>query len=262
MLHPMPIVQYVNVFGSHTPWYGICVGIGLLAIGMWMLRSFRVLKMNGMQQNEILIGFPFAMITGLVFAFAFDAIFTGDWRTWMSPGKRQFGFTFTGWLLGVAIFLAAYGGFTSVGRRFLLSFFAPSFAIAQGFGRIGCFLGGCCYGCNCNWGVQYPPGSLPYEHMGAVMLFPVQMIEAVALFLLFGICAKLPFGKRGGVYFVGVGILRFVLEFFRADARGSLFGLSVLSPQQMLSFLFAFMGIYFLLPKRKRYVQNVVLHNK
>ena len=24
--------------------------------------------------------------------------------------------------------------------------FAPSIAIAQGFGRIGCFLAGCCYG--------------------------------------------------------------------------------------------------------------------
>ena len=258
----MPIVQYVNVFGSHTPWYGICVGIGLLAIGMWMLRSFEVLKMNGAQQNEVLVGFPFAMITGLVFALAIDAMFTGDWRTWMSSGTRQFGFTFTGWLLGVAIFLAMYGGFTSLGHRFFLNFFMPSFALAQGFGRIGCFLGGCCYGCNCSWGVQYPPGSLPYEHMGAVMLFPVQLVEAAALFSLFIICIKQPFEKRGGVYFVGVGILRFVLEFFRADVRGSFFGLSVISPQQILSCLFAFVGIWFLLSQRKQHVQNVVLHHK
>ena len=216
----MPIRQYVSLLGTTFPFYGICVGVALLAIGIWIIYNFKKFKMDGDLQNEILYGFPFMVLTGLFFAFALDALFTGEWRTWASPDVRRFGFTFTGWLLGVVIFLAVYGGFTLLGRRFLLNFFAPSFALAQGFGRIGCFLGGCCYGCVCDWGVHYPPGSMPYEHMGAVTLFPVQLIEASALFVLFAVCIRSPFSRRGGVYLVGVGILRFVLEFFRADARG------------------------------------------
>ena len=39
---------------------------------------------------------------------------------------------------------------------------APSVALAQGFGRIGCFLAGCCYGRETNafWGITFPEGSL------------------------------------------------------------------------------------------------------
>mgnify|MGYP000131549832 CR=1 FL=1 len=38
---------------------------------------------------------------------------------------------------------------------------APSIAVAQGFGRIGCFLAGCCYGrpTDTFWGVTFPEGS-------------------------------------------------------------------------------------------------------
>ena len=247
----MLIVKYVNLFATHTPWYGICVGIGLLSIGVWMLHLFKHLKLSGDRQNEILCGFPFMVITGVVFAFLLDALFTGDWKTWTLSGERRFGLTFTGWLLGAVAFVAIYGGFTSFTRRFLYDMLFPAFAMAQGFGRIGCFLGGCCYGRACSWGVQYPPGSLPYKQMGPVPLFPVQLIEALLLFILFFLCVRRPFEGRGGFYLIGVGVLRFIMEFFRADARGSVLGLTVISPQQMMSCVFVVIGVALLLPEWK-----------
>jgi phosphatidylglycerol---prolipoprotein diacylglyceryl transferase len=41
---------------------------------------------------------------------------------------------------------------------------APSLALAQGLGRIGCFLNGCCFGglCELPWSVTFPPDSPPY----------------------------------------------------------------------------------------------------
>ena len=244
----MPLVKYVNLFATHTPWYGLCVGIGLLSIGVWMLHLFKRLKLSGDRQNEVLCGFPFLVITGIVFAVLLDALFTGDWKTWTSSGERRFGLTFTGWLLGAVVFVAIYGGFTSFTRRFLYDLLFPAFAVAQGFGRIGCFLGGCCYGRACRWGVHYPPGSLPYAQMGDVALFPVQLVEAFLLFTLFVLCVRRPFEGRGGFYLIGVGVLRFVMEFLRADVRGSFLGLSVISPQQVMSCLFVVIGAVLLWP--------------
>jgi phosphatidylglycerol---prolipoprotein diacylglyceryl transferase len=41
---------------------------------------------------------------------------------------------------------------------------APSLALAQGIGRIGCLMNGCCYGAICDqpWALTFPPKSPPY----------------------------------------------------------------------------------------------------
>ena len=248
----MPIHQHVCFFGTTIPWYGICVGISLLVVGFWMIRNFKIYSMNIGQQNEILFGFPFMMLTGTAFAFVFDAAFTGDWRTWTDPIIRRVGFTFAGWLFGVVLFVFVFGGFTSFGRMFLLNMFLPVFAIAQGIGRVGCFLGGCCYGKVCSWGVKYPSGSFPFEKIGEVRVFHVQLVEASLLICLFGICLKVPFRHRAAVYLIGIGVLRFVLEYFRGDDRGSMFGVMCLSPQQILSILFLFIGLAVLVQGMKK----------
>ena len=247
----MPIVQHANIFGTYAPYYGVCVGIGLLSIGMWMLYSFKKLKLTEREQNQVLCAFPFMMFFGVLVALLIDSFFTGDWRTWTSSGERRFGLTFTGWLFGVLVFIAVYGFFTSFTRRYLCDMLLPAFALAQGFGRIGCFLGGCCYGFPCRWGISYPPGSLPYERMGPVALFPVQLVESFALFALFFFCIRRNFHGRGVIYLLGVGLIRFVLEFFRADIRGSVFALNVISPQQMMSCFFMVVGISILLYSRR-----------
>lgn len=69
----MPIRQYVTFFGTHTPWFGICAGIALLAIGIWMIVSFRTLGIEERRQNEILFGFPFMVLFGILTAFVLDA---------------------------------------------------------------------------------------------------------------------------------------------------------------------------------------------
>ena len=150
----MPIRQYVSLLGTTFPYYGICVGVALLAIGIWIIYNFKKFKMDGDLQNEILYGFPFMVLTGLFFAFALDALFTGEWRTWTGNEERRVGFTFTGWLFGAVLFIFMFGGFTSCGRMFLLNMFLPVFALAQGIGRIGCLLGGCCYGKICSCGIK------------------------------------------------------------------------------------------------------------
>ncbi len=239
----MPIHLFDNIFGTQTPFYGLCAGIGLLVIGIRMLIGFREFSMNDKRQNELLFGFPFMVITGVIFAFLLDAAFTGDWRTWMNDDVRRFGFTYTGWLLGVILFLSIYGRYTSFGPRFCLNFFLPSLALSQAIGRIGCFLGGCCYGMPCAWGVHYPPGSAPYANVGDIGVMPIQLFESEALVLLALICLRTEFKYKAIVYLFGVSTIRFICEFFRGDLRGDILGISVLSPQQIMSIIFFFIAI-------------------
>ena len=96
----------------------------------------------------------------------------------------------------------------------VLDFLTPYTALTQAFGRIGCFLNGCCYGkaCNLPWAVQFP--GLP----GAV--HPAQLYEALYDLVLFAFLLarqkKVRFdGEIGLLYFLLYGIGRYAIEFLR-----------------------------------------------
>jgi phosphatidylglycerol:prolipoprotein diacylglycerol transferase len=117
--------------------------------------------------------------------------------------------------------------------------------VGLGFGRMGCLLAGCCFGTvsHGRWALSFPgqsPASeaqwkarlisSPAEH--SLPVHPTQIYESAASFL---IAALLIFGLHGrkrydGQVFVAFVALyafaRFLLEFWRSDDRGGLFGLS------------------------------------
>lgn len=118
---------------------------------------------------------------------------------------------------------------------------APAMMIALFFGRIGCFFNGCCYGAATDGptGVQFP------GHPGPV--HPTQLYEAVvvaAIFALLHWLVRPRARKRGDVFaalLVLYGVARFILEFWRADPRGSL---GPLSTSQLLSIPLIALGIW------------------
>ena len=114
----------------------------------------------------------------------------------------------------------------------------PSVLLAQGFGRIGCFLAGCCYGRETDSliGVVFPSGSLAPAH---VKLIPTQLISSIGCFLIVGILLyflnkKHKDGTIGSLYMIFYSIGRFIIEFFRNDYRGSV---GILSTSQFISIL-------------------------
>ena len=120
----------------------------------------------------------------------------------------------------------------------------PSVALAQGFGRIGCFLAGCCYGMEMDG-----PFSITFTHSAYapnnVPLFPSQLVSSAFDFVhFFVLCAlfkrnKTP-GKIGACYLIFYSIGRFIIEFFRGDLeRGSV---GVLSTSQFISIFVAIAG--------------------
>lgn len=121
--------------------------------------------------------------------------------------------------------------------------FATCIPAGHFFGRIGCFLGGCCYGIPTDgpFGVIFPEGSIPYETYGDTPLHPTQLYEAFYLLILFFIlmfCGK----KRAlPLYLILYGIGRYAIEFLRGDDRGQI-GNIPLSPAQIISLLLIVAG--------------------
>lgn len=130
---------------------------------------------------------------------------------------------------------------------------APSIALAQGFGRIGCFLAGCCYGrpTQSFLGVTFPEGSLA---PAGVKLLPTQLFSSGGDFLI--TAALLIFsrysrheGDVGALYMLLYGVGRFVIEFFRSDNRGSV---GALSTSQFVSVFIVAGSIALFVFNRKR----------
>lgn len=156
----------------------------------------------------------------------------------------RYGFVFYGGLIGAL----ALGWWYA--RRAKFSFwlgadcFAPAIALGHAFGRIGCFLAGCCYGKAAPaWaGVKFThPHCLVPQQLQGVPLYPVQLIESglnFALFLVLHLLLKKSAGyKKYGVvilaYAGGYALIRFTTEFFRGDDRGGV--LLGLSPSQLIA---------------------------
>lgn len=153
------------------------------------------------------------------------------------------GFVFYGGLIG--LLLGAYIYCRAAGADYwaVICRALPAVPLAHGFGRIGCFLTGCCYGRECAaFGVAFAHSEVAPN---GVPLFPVQLIEAVfvlCLSLLLGLMARR--GRPGremlAVYLLSYGTERFILEFFRGDGyRGFLLGLSVSQLIAVCTMLFA-----------------------
>ena len=113
------------------------------------------------------------------------------------------------------------------------------------FGRLGCFFGGCCFGRPTDYaiGVSFPPhspasleqfeqGLLTGKSLPSLPVHPTQLYEAGGCLLIAALLSlwlhprKRFDGQVFCLFLISYAVLRFVLEFFRADDRGGLLSLS------------------------------------
>jgi phosphatidylglycerol:prolipoprotein diacylglycerol transferase len=75
------------------------------------------------------------------------------------------GLTYYGGFLLAFPTLLVYAWKKNLPLRLSMDIIAPCLMVGLAFGRVGCFLNGCCYGAESNvpWAVQYPYGSYAYE---------------------------------------------------------------------------------------------------
>jgi phosphatidylglycerol:prolipoprotein diacylglycerol transferase len=120
--------------------------------------------------------------------------------------------------------------------------FAPGIALGHVVGRFGCLMAGCCFGrpASVPWAITFRnPAALPQGTPLGVPLHPTQLYEAgaealILAFLLVFERRGRPFpGRTFWSYMLLYGISRLIIEVYRGDSRGMVFG--VLSTSQFVS---------------------------
>jgi phosphatidylglycerol:prolipoprotein diacylglycerol transferase len=122
---------------------------------------------------------------------------------------------------------------------------APAVAVGIAFGRIGCFLNGCCYGAVCDvpWAVRFPLDTLPWIRQvdsGLISLtattslpvHPSQLYASIAGFIILGLLlAYTPYRRCKGEVIALLMILysltRWPVEALRGDERAIFAGMTL-----------------------------------
>ena len=230
-----------EIFGFKIPTYGLMTALGYGAAIYYCIKNRKYLGVS----KEVLADILFyiilgALIGGKIFYifFNFDSFCASTLIE-----KIRFGFDFYGGFIGavIALFFCLKNKNISLIKG--MDFFAPALALGHAIGRIGCFLAGCCYGkpTDSFLGVVFNnPDTLVPHHLQHTHLYPTQLFESIANFILFIILAKIyknqkKQGTTALTYIMGYALIRFIIEFFRGDDRGSaLFGLY---PSQIIALI-------------------------
>lgn len=223
--------------------YGFMIAVGILAA--WYVAEYRAKKMK-LAREHIFYLVIWCVIGG--FAGAKILFWITEWKTFLeNPGEllTSEGFVVYGGIIGGILTGWIYCKVKKL--RFLTYFdlMMPSIALAQGFGRIGCFLAGCCYGkeTDSHLSVVFQNSDFAPNH---VALIPTQIYSSILNFLHFFILLyvakhKKAEGEVAACYLIFYSIGRFFLEFFRGDiARGNV---GILSTSQFISIFTGIAGV-------------------
>ena len=249
---------FIEIFGRSIGTYGIMAALGMLASA---LCCYLLLRKKEVDIEDIaMTGLIFAggavigahIVYGItntdkiieLFKNIKDYNFISFCQTLF--GNYMGGMVFYGGLIGGLIALVISDKVSQKYFRGEVMFDAVAVAIPlfHFFGRIGCFLGGCCFGVESHIGFTVHGNTL-YPAVNDVNRLPIQLIESglnlILFFVLLVLYKKKKFPHRMLiVYFYIYPVIRFTDEFFRGDEiRGFLFGLSTSQIISILLFTFA-----------------------
>ena len=255
---------YFTLLGKQISMYTVMATIGILLCGYL---ACKITKKRGYDDNDMLVLLLISAI-GVFFGGHILYGITNINKLYLliihignTPSAKALFYAFAD-IFGGSVFYGGLIGGIIAGyiyikkKKLPLDIFADIATIIiplfHFFGRIGCFLVGCCYGIESSVGFTYEHSLL--ESANHVKRFPIQLVEAgynlCLFFLLYYLFKKNKFkGKLLGLYLIIYPIGRFIFEFFRGDEyRGFLFGLST---SQIISIILLFVGIYIMTKKTK-----------
>ena len=241
-------------------WYGIMYIVGI-AIA-WLLALKRAKKLGTWTKNQI-SDLIFYSAIGLVLGGRIGYVLFYNLPFYSSHIIDIFkiwdgGMSFHGGLLGVVVSLLIFSKKT--GKKFfdVTDFLTPLIPLGLGAGRIGNFINGNLWGrvTTMPWGMIYPnAGSLPREPSELFEFF----FEGIVLFIILWVFSskKRPTMATSGLFLLGYGCIRFLLEFLRQpDPQLGFIAFGWLTMGQLLSIPMIIFGIIFLIIAYKKNINK------
>jgi phosphatidylglycerol:prolipoprotein diacylglycerol transferase len=223
--------------------YGLLVALGLVVALLVIRRLAPRAGLEGQQAQDVVV---WACLAGLVGAKLLLVLLEPKAFLADPAGVLFQGGVFYGGLIAAVATLIIVCWRRGIDPNRLGDACAPAVPLGHAFGRLGCFLAGCCWGkaCELPWGVVYENHeAAAFGHVipASTAVHPVQLYEALGNVLLAG-AMYLLFRKRSftgqvwWTYAALYAVMRFALEEFRGDARGAWFG-GALSTSQVVALL-------------------------
>ncbi len=227
--------------------YGLCMALGFLCA--WQTAVW-LCKRSGRDPDRLTAIATGLMLTAVLGARAayviehWSAEFAGNPAAILRID--QGGLMFFGGFITAAIFVILYISIKKINLFEISDIILSVLPLGHAFGRIGCFMHGCCYGriteCACGvcfpshspaWGEQSRAGLIAANALHSLPVIPTQLIESAANLALFAVMIVIflrhyrRLGFATGVYLVAYAVLRFLIEFLRGDPRASVGPLSI-----------------------------------
>lgn len=220
--------------------YQICVFAATLLGGWLIRRDSAVWPVPPGQRWRIML----VALSGALIGCALPAYVAGGIVEEMAWGDLLGPKTVLGGILGAFLCVALFKRLTS-NHADTSDAFARGTIAMMAVGRIGCILQHCCYGKPSSWGIDLGDG---------LRRLPVQYMEALGLWLIFGLIAFLHQcnvfrGRRLFIVFALYGALRFGMEFGREQIAVVVLGLGF---YQWLSLMVMLTGILQLAKRTRR----------
>lgn len=243
-MHPV----FLNVGPLTIHWFGVCMALGFLAA---LYNWSRLARREGRDLaycSDLLFWIVISGILGARVAYV-----VADWSYFRGNPVQilridQGGLIYYGGFLASAAAVVLFARLHKQSLLSLMDFVATSIPLAHAFGRLGCFMNGCCHGAvysgplavtypgypyiSAAWLAQYDAHLLANGTLRSLPVHPVQLYEAAYNLLVFAVVLAVYRRRRregevAGVYLVLYPVGRFLFEFLRGDSRMQCLGLNV-----------------------------------
>ncbi|HEY5039955.1 MAG TPA: prolipoprotein diacylglyceryl transferase [bacterium] len=246
-----PILFSLGPFHIYS--YGLClalafvVSLSLLArdISRYIGPKMGLKPQQGFQLTfELGTWVILGSLLGARIFFVWENHFLFEGGLWLDAFKIwQGGLVFYGGLIGGVLTGIFWARKQKWPLAYLLDISAPYILLGHAFGRVGCYLNGCCYGAvDFKHGMVFPGGEDQFPHL------PTQLWELYGDLVLFSLLlwsrkftikySYLTFS----LYVLTYGVLRYIIEFWRRDWNKQYLGYFV-SASQAVSALTIFLAI-------------------
>lgn len=249
------MIPTFELFGRTFGIYPVLALVGIFAAGIYACRQARKQGLDVNDMIVVLLVSAVGVLLGGHLLYGLVSVLSAPElaRNLLASDSPKAFFTNAYFLFGGSVFYGGLLGGILVGALYIrkkglelpvwADLLAPAIPLFHFFGRIGCFLGGCCYGVPSPFGFTYTHNLI--EQANGVSRFPIQLVEAAfnlaLFFFLWTLQRKGKFqGERLPLYLLCYSVGRFLFEFGRGDAyRGIWFGLSTSQYISIGLFLFA-----------------------